>query len=116
MNIRSLGSPLAPRVDWGIFEGEVLAEQVVGEDGASDIRIYDVTFRPGGRTVWHTHEVDQILVITAGHGIVATETEEREVRTGDLVVIPANERHWHGATETTEMTHLAVMTEGKDVY
>jgi quercetin dioxygenase-like cupin family protein len=116
MKIRALGHPLAPAVDWGIFEGDVLAEQVVGETDAADLRLYDVTFRLGGRTVWHTHEVDQVLVITSGHGIVATESEERQVRTGDLVIVPAGERHWHGATSTTEMTHLAVMTEGSDIY
>jgi quercetin dioxygenase-like cupin family protein len=116
MKIRALGLPLAPPVDWGIFEGDVLAEQVVGQEDASDLRLYDVTFRPGGRTVWHTHEVDQVLVVISGHGIVATESEERTVRTGDLVIVPAHERHWHGASPTTEMTHLAVMTEGSDIY
>jgi quercetin dioxygenase-like cupin family protein len=116
MQIKSLGAPFAPAVDWPIFEGEVHAATVVDQGDARALRIYDVTFRAGARTVWHTHTVDQVLVITAGHGIVATKREERSVRAGDLVIIPAAERHWHGAAADTEMTHLAVMTEGRDEF
>ena len=112
--VKTSGRPFAPSVDWEIFQGTVHAAELIGSD-ASQIRVYDVTFRLGARTAWHSHTVDQLLVITAGHGIVATENEEREVRTGDLVVIPADLRHWHGAMPDTEMTHLAIMTEGKDV-
>ena len=112
--VMTSGRPFAPAVDWEIFEGRVHAAELVGAD-SSQIRVYDVTFRTGARTAWHSHTVDQLLVITAGHGIVATEEEEREVRTGDLVVIPAELRHWHGAMDDAEMTHLAIMNEGEDV-
>ena len=116
MLVKSLGLPLAPVVDWEIFEGKVRAEEVVDGSEASDLRIYDVTFRPGARTTVHSHTVDQVLYIVSGHGFVQTEGgEERAVRAGDLVIIPAGERHAHGATDATEMCHLAVMTEGRDV-
>lgn len=114
MEVKTLGLPIAPKVDWEIFEGDVRALEVVSGDDARDLRIYDVSFPVGARTTWHSHTVDQVLYVVSGHGVVATETEERAVRAGDLVVVPAGERHWHGATAQTEMSHLAVMTEGED--
>jgi quercetin dioxygenase-like cupin family protein len=116
VHVKSLGLPLAPVVDWDIFEGDVRCAEVVDGSEARELRIYDVTFPPGGRTPMHSHTVDQVLYIVSGHGFVQTEGGEAQpVRTGDLVVIPAGERHAHGATATTEMCHLAVMTEGADV-
>ena len=116
MDVKSLGLPLAPVVDWEIFSGEVRCAEVVDGSEASELRIYDVTFRPGARTTMHSHTVDQVLYIVSGHGFVQTEGgDERPVRAGDLVIVPAGERHVHGATDTTEMCHLAVMTEGRDV-
>jgi quercetin dioxygenase-like cupin family protein len=116
MQVKVLGAPRPPLVDWEIFEGDVRAAEVVGGSDATHLRIYDVTFAPGARTVWHSHTTDQVLVITAGHGIVATEAEERRVRTGDMVIVPAGEQHWHGAQADAEMTHLAVMTAGEDEF
>ena len=73
-----------------------------------------VTFEPGARTAWHKHPAGQILIITAGRGWVQGEGQPRhEVTAGDSVWIPANERHWHGATDKTAMTHIAV-TESID--
>ena len=116
MIFTTLGLPLAPLVDWDIFEGDVRCEEVVSADAASLLRIWDVSFRPGAKTTVHSHTVDQVLYVVSGHGFVRTEGEdERAVRAGDLVVIPAGERHVHGATATTEMNHLAVMTEGEDI-
>lgn len=115
MDVKSLGLPLAPAVDWDIFEGDVRCAEVVTAADAADLRLYDVTFRPGARTTMHSHTVDQVLYVVSGHGFVQTEGgEARPVRAGDLVTIPAGERHAHGATATTEMCHLAVMTEGRD--
>jgi quercetin dioxygenase-like cupin family protein len=71
------------------------------------------TFRDGARNRLHTHTTDQILIVTAGEGIVATEHEERTVRAGDVAYIPAGERHWHGAKPGMDMTHFAVLGSGK---
>jgi len=71
------------------------------------------TFRNGARNKLHTHTTDQILIVTAGEGIVATEHEERAVRAGDVAYIPAGERHWHGAKAGMDMTHLAILGAGK---
>ena len=73
-----------------------------------------VTFEPGGRTHWHVHPLGQILVITAGCGWVQAWGEERyEVRAGDVVWIKPHEKHWHGASDTTAMSHIAI-TEALD--
>lgn len=68
-----------------------------------------VTFEPGARTAWHTHPLGQLLIVTAGEGWARTENGPREViRPGDMVWIPPGERHWHGATATKAMTHVAI--------
>ena len=67
-----------------------------------------VTFEPGARTAWHTHPLGQTLIITAGCGWVQREGDAvEEVHPGDVVRFEANEKHWHGATSTTGMTHIA---------
>ncbi len=68
-----------------------------------------VTFEPGARTWWHTHTVGQVLVVSAGSGRVQRWGDAiQEVRPGDVVWIPPNQKHWHGASQTSSMTHLAV--------
>ena len=79
---------------------------------ADQVRVLLVKFVAGGRNVWHKHTFDQILVVTEGEGIVATESEEAHVRAGDVAVIPAGEKHWHGAAPTTSMAHLAIGQPG----
>jgi len=77
-----------------------------------------VTFEPGARTAWHTHPLGQTLIITAGLGWVQTEGGQiEEVRPGDVVWFPPGEKHWHGATPSTAMTHLAIQESlnGKNV-
>lgn len=68
-----------------------------------------VTFEPGARTAWHTHPLGQTLIVTAGTGWVQQEGGPvEEIREGDVVQIPPDVRHWHGATATTRMTHIAI--------
>jgi len=68
-----------------------------------------VTFEPGARTAWHTHPYGQTIIITTGAGWVQREDGEREnVFPGDVVYFEPNEKHWHGATATTAMSHIAV--------
>jgi len=69
-----------------------------------------VTFEPGARTAWHFHPLGQTLIVTAGCGWVQSEGQPKFViRPGDIVWCPPNERHWHGATPTTGMTHIAIV-------
>ena len=71
-----------------------------------------VTFEPGARTDWHTPPAGQMLVVTAGCGRVQQEGPAmQEIRPGDVVTIPANIRHWHGAAPTTAMSHIAVQEQ-----
>jgi quercetin dioxygenase-like cupin family protein len=76
---------------------------------AEGVMVNHVHFAPGGRTHWHTHETGQVLIVTAGEGRARTEGEDEHViRAGDVVWIPAGERHWHGAGPDTFMAHIAV--------
>ena len=77
-----------------------------------------VTFQPGARSMWHTHPLGQTLVVTAGTGWVQREGAERQViKPGDVIWTPPGVKHWHGATSTTGMTHMAIQEalDGKNV-
>jgi quercetin dioxygenase-like cupin family protein len=77
-----------------------------------------VTFEPGARTAWHTHPLGQILIVTAGTGWVQQEGgEKQEIKPGDVIWTPPGVKHWHGATATTAMTHIAIteQLDGKNV-
>jgi len=87
-------------------------QTIVGDGDSDNYRCSVVHFRAGATTGWHTHNCDQILVVTAGKGMVATEKEEREITVGDVVHIKAGERHWHGAKADAPMSHITVTTVG----
>jgi quercetin dioxygenase-like cupin family protein len=77
-----------------------------------------VTFEPGARTAWHTHPLGQTLIVTFGYGLVQREGGSiEEIRPGDVVWFEAGEKHWHGASPTTAMTHIAIQEalDGKAV-
>jgi quercetin dioxygenase-like cupin family protein len=77
-----------------------------------------VTFEPGARTAWHTHPLGQTLIVTAGCGRVQRDGGAiEEIRAGDIVWFAPGERHWHGASPTTAMAHIAIaeMLDGKAV-
>ncbi|TFZ36836.1 cupin domain-containing protein [Pseudomonas syringae] len=79
--------------------------------GSQDTRISGatVTFEPGARTAWHTHPLGQTLIVTAGAGLVQEKGQPvRMIKPGDTVWIAPNVKHWHGATATTAMTHIAI--------
>jgi quercetin dioxygenase-like cupin family protein len=91
------------------------SRQTIIPDGDSEnYRCSVVNFSRGATTGWHAHTCDQILVITAGTGIVATEEQEQEVTVGDVVHIKAGERHWHGAKANTTMSHITITTAGAE--
>lgn len=71
-----------------------------------------VTFEPGARTAWHTHPLGQKLIVTAGAGWVQQQGGRvQEIREGDVVLIPPGVKHWHGATATARMTHIAIQEQ-----
>ena len=87
-------------------------QTVAGDGDSDDFRCSVVNFRIGATTGWHVHDSDQLLVVTAGRGFAATETEQREITVGDIVHIRAGERHWHGASADSPLSHITVTTVG----
>jgi quercetin dioxygenase-like cupin family protein len=90
-------------------------QTVIGDGQSDNFRSSVVNFRVGATTGWHVHDCDQILVVTAGKGLVATESEQREITVGDIVHIKAGERHWHGASADSPMSHITVTTAGGQI-
>jgi 4-carboxymuconolactone decarboxylase len=100
------------------FTGSVKVEMLFSPAGPDRSSAGMVTFAPGARTAWHTHPLGQTLIVTAGVGRVQRwGGPVQEIRSGDVVRIPANTRHWHGAAPDTAMTHIAIQEaqDGKTV-
>ena len=100
------------------FTGRVRIEQRFQRNDPARIGGAFVSFEPGARTAWHTHPLGQTLIVTSGTGWVQREGEDiQEIRVGDIVWIPPGEKHWHGATATSAMTHIAIAEarDGKSV-
>lgn len=98
--------PKVPLINPLFTSSDVSVQPLVVEGGAYNISV--VTFGRGVRNKFHAHESDQVLIVTAGRGIVATEDEEKEVTTGDVIFFAAGEKHWHGATKESEFSHIYV--------
>ena len=98
-----------------IFRGRVSVQSIIG-DGEDELRVIVVNFSPGSVNVFHTHTFAQVLYVTEGTGIVATENKEVTVTPGTIIFIPAGEKHWHGATRDSAFSHIAVMPLGKTSF
>ncbi|PYL02944.1 MAG: cupin domain-containing protein [Verrucomicrobia bacterium] len=108
MEIKRIGSQPSNSgpADW--FTGTVRIDPLFEAPEPARVRAASVTFEPGARTAWHTHPLGQTLIVTAGCGWVQCERSTiEEIHPGDVVWFPPNEKHWHGATPTTAMTHIA---------
>ncbi len=93
--------------DW--FTGSVRIDPLFQPNESRRAAAATVTFEPGARTAWHTHPLGQTLIVTSGCGWVQREGGPvEEVYPGDIVWIEANEKHWHGATASNGMTHIAI--------
>jgi quercetin dioxygenase-like cupin family protein len=109
MKVTRIGSQSSFKgpADW--FTGAVRIDPVFETNEIRKFAAASVNFEPGARTAWHTHPMGQTLIITAGCGWVQREGEPvATVYPGDVVWFEPNERHWHGATATNGMTHLAI--------
>jgi|SRR5438045_9435850 len=109
MEITRVGSRPSGKgpADW--FTGSVRIDPLFEANDARRGVAASVTFEPGARTAWHTHPLGQTLIIITGSGWVQRIGGRREqVYPGDVVWFDANEKHWHGATATTGMTHIAI--------
>jgi quercetin dioxygenase-like cupin family protein len=111
--VRMSTAPRTPATG-DLFIGQVERQALVGEGDAQQLRVNVVTFHDGAVNKYHHHTFDQVLVITEGEGIVQVEGQsERRVTVGDVIFVPAGERHWHGAAPGKTMSHLTVATPGK---
>lgn len=91
------------------FTGTVRIDPLISPPEPSRVAMALVTFEPGARTAWHTHPFGQTIIITAGFGWAQREGGEiEEIRQGDVIYFSPNEKHWHGATSTTAMSHIAI--------
>jgi quercetin dioxygenase-like cupin family protein len=118
MDIKRAGSQSSSKgpSDW--FTGTVRIDPLFGVNAPARAAGNAVTFEPGARTAWHTHPLGQTLIVTFGAGLVQREGGiVEEIRPGDVVWIAAGEKHWHGASPTTAMTHIAIQEalDGKAV-
>ncbi len=93
-----------------MFTGPVTMQTFVGPDLSKRFLIREVHFDRSVRNKFHTHTIEQVLIVTEGKGIVATDSEEITVLPGDIIFIPAGEKHWHGAAEGSTFSHLYVMS------
>jgi len=117
MDIKRIGSQPSGKGSSEWFTGTVRIDPMFEAPDPGRANILNVTFEPGARTAWHTHPLGQILIVTAGCGQVQSWGGPiEEIRPGDVVWIPPDEKHWHGAAPTTAMTHIAIMEKLVDKY
>ena len=109
MDIHLAGSRPTRRAPKESFTGTVLQDPIITPQAPSRLVANRVAFEPGARTAWHTHPLGQTLYVVSGVGRIQTKGEPvREIRPGDVVWIPPGEKHWHGGSPTTSMTHIAM--------
>ena len=109
MEIRKSGSQASARGPEQNFTGNVRIDPLIQAPEPSHYACALVTFEPGARSAWHWHPLGQTLVVTQGCGWVQSDGGPKvEIRAGDVVWCPAREKHWHGATSTTAMSHIAI--------
>ncbi len=109
MKIERCGSrpSLAPPASY--FTGSVRQDPLIEAPAPARVRAVSVTFEPGARTAWHTHPLGQTLVVISGSGLAQKRGGPVEpIRAGDVVWFAPGEEHWHGASPTTAMTHIAI--------
>lgn len=118
MKIARSGSQASGKGPAQWFTGTVRIDPLFQSSGPERAAGNAVTFEPGARTAWHTHPLGQTLIVTFGHGWAQREGGPvDEIRPGDVVCFEPGEKHWHGASPTAAMTHIAIQEslDGKAV-
>lgn len=109
MEIKPSGSQPSSRGDADHFTGSVRIDPLNSAPEPARVGCAAVTFEPGARTHWHSHPLGQTLVVIAGSGRVQKWGDSiQDIHPGDVVWAPPDEKHWHGATPTTAVTHIAI--------
>ena len=110
MEIKRSGSNPSTKGPAGYFTGAVRIDPLFDAPEPARVSSNSVTFEPGARTAWHTHPLGQTLFVTAGRGWAQRlGGPVEEIRPGDVIWFPPGEKHWHGATSTSAMTHISVV-------
>jgi len=118
MDIKQIGSQPSAKGPAEYFTGTVRVDPLFQAPDPARVGGASVTFEPGARTAWHTHPLGQTLIVTAGSGLVQRWGGPIEdIRPGDVIWFPPGEKHWHGASASTAMTHIAIQEkfDGKTV-
>ena len=118
MNVKRIGSEPSTKGPSEYFTGTVRLDALVQAPAPARVAAAAVTFEPGARTAWHTHPLGQTLIVTAGFGRAQRWGGPiEELRPGDVVWFDAGEKHWHGASPATALTHIAIQErlDGKAV-
>ena len=92
--------------------GPVTRQTLLTPESSNYFNLAVVNFSAGARNKMHTHSSDQVLFVTAGKGIIATEAHQEVISVGDVVHITAEEKHWHGATPDSSFSHIALTAKG----
>ena len=109
MEFKRAGSQPSQKGPEACFTGVVRIDPLHTAPSPGRVACASVTFEPGARTAWHTHPLGQTLIVTAGYGWAQRwGGPVEEIRPGDVVWFPPGEKHWHGATPSTAMTHIAI--------
>ena len=109
MQIIKSGSRPTRKASSEYFTGNVWQDPIIEADEPARVRALRVSFEPGARTAWHTHPLGQTLHVISGVGLMGLRNEAPQlIKAGDTVWIPPDEEHWHGASETNSMTHIAI--------
>jgi quercetin dioxygenase-like cupin family protein len=109
MEIRRSGSQPSGKGPAEYFTGSVRIDPLFSPPEPARVAMALVTFEPGARTAWHTHPLGQTLIVTAGCGWAQRDGGPvEEIRPGDVIWFAPGEKHWHGATPTTAMSHIAI--------
>src|SRR6516162_5725053 len=112
MEIKRSGSQPSGKGPTEYFTGSVRIDPLFRAIAPARALGASVTFEPGARTAWHTHPLGQTLIVTAGCGLAQRWGGPIEqIRPGDVIWFPLGEKHWHGATATTAMTHIAIQEQ-----
>ncbi len=112
MDIKRSGSRLSTEGPKESFTGKVRIDRLFQASAPGRAQGASVTFEPGARAAWHIHPLGQTLIVTAGRGFVQSwGGPVEEIHPGDVVSCPPGEKHWHGATPDSAMTHIAIQEE-----
>ena len=108
MKVIKLNEVQAEAAGSGLFTGPVTRQAILTSQQSKQFIINQVNFDKGVRNKFHIHTSDQVLIVTSGKGICATEKEKVAVFPGDVILFPAGEKHWHGATPDSAFSHIYV--------